>query len=670
MRSFRPLPSNHRAHYLIVSKESGASSHCSSSQSRPAGDLDGDGTPDVIVTKEETDDEAMAAVQATALPVQVLSGRTGARLWAAGSLPRGVHARGGMSIMSVEARVVEPGGASDLIVCHRGSYFGPGAIVPAGAAGVVWERLARLSGRDGRVLWDISLSEKDGGTSLVEVAPLEDNDLDGDGGGDIVLGPTSWFNVDQSDRRLIAISLRDGKRIWSRPLENSFSGAQFEIQVAAGGGPGRQNVIVLDQLDGGDGLDLRVRSFDGKSGEPRWSTKPDALRGSRPSQAAMVKADFDGNKKPFICVCFTEWGTRRIVVLGPNGEELSRRDLKWKGNDARGWFAADINGDGRDELVAWGGGRLQTLNRELKDVWAREIGPNTSVLDVNGQTLTRVSDDDFSPLGLDRGDWCMQRTGNAPLVAGPHVPYLLDPGDSTRGPRLIGHSLDATVCRMAMETTLDGRIAETRGRVVKAGNADDPRWRRALPWVRWLNGAFGPWGVLTAMGLAVVSVFLPVLIVRLARGRRRKYTIRALMSVPVAAALPMMVYLTVVPRLPHLSASPLLATDWRMFVTGSLAGVPMVACVMWIGVCVVRRRWRGLVGLLGCVVVATVIVGGGWIWVDRKAMVVGLEHYGWEGWGVVVMAGGYVAAVVWGVGRVFLTVYKLLTKRAATRVDV
>ena len=135
-------------------------------------------------------------------------------------------------------------------------------------------------------------------------------------------------------------------------------------------------------------------------------------------------------------------------------------------------------------------------------------------------------------------------------------------------------------------------------------------------------------------------------------------------------AVPLLVYLTVVPRLPHLSESPLLATHGRMFVTGSMAGVPIVACLMWIGVSAVRRRWWGLVGFLGLMAVATIAVAGGWMWVDRKAMAVGVEHYGWEGWGVIVMAGAYVAAVVCVVGRVFFAVYRLLTKRAATRVDV
>ena len=351
----------------------------------PAGDFDGDGTPDVIVTQDETDDDAVAAIQATTLPVRVLSGRTGARLWAAGSLPSGVRARGGMTIMSVDARKVEPGGAPDLIVCHRGSYFGPGAIMPAGAAGVVWERLARLSGRDGRVIWDVRLSEKDGGTSLVDVARRDEFDLDGDGGRDIVMGPSGSPNVDESDRTLIAISLRDGKRIWSRPLENSFS-TRFEIRVAAGEGPGRRNVIVLDELDGGDRLDLRVRAFDTRA-ESRAGARSQAhcVRASRATRGSCWPILMGTRSRSFV------WASRSPAELGglwcwgPAEKNCARRDWKSKGNDWGGLFAADMNGDGRDELVGWGGGRLQIFDSELKDVWGREIGPDTMVFDLKGR---------------------------------------------------------------------------------------------------------------------------------------------------------------------------------------------------------------------------------------------------------------------------------------------
>ncbi len=55
----------------------------------PEGDFDGDGTPDVIVIHSDMNSSTAAAIPAARLPVQVLSGRTGAKLWSCGSLPSG-----------------------------------------------------------------------------------------------------------------------------------------------------------------------------------------------------------------------------------------------------------------------------------------------------------------------------------------------------------------------------------------------------------------------------------------------------------------------------------------------------------------------------------------------------------------------------------------------------
>ncbi len=50
------------------------------------------------------------------------------------------------------------------------------------------------------------------------------------------------------------------------------------------------------------------------------------------------------------------------------------------------------------------------------------------------------------------------------------------------------------------------------------------------------------------------------------------------------------------------------------------------------------------------VVVTTIVVAGGWVWVDRRSMAVNVEHYDWEGWERVGLVGGYAAAVLWGWG--------------------
>ena len=332
----------------------------------PAGDLDGDGTPDVIVIKSGTESDDLAAMRAATLPVQVFSGWTGTRLWASGSLPPGVRSQAELALWAVP-RKVEPNGRPDLIVCHRSSYVTPGLKVSAGAAGAGGDRLARLSGRDGRVLWDVSLSHSNS-AAFLEVASCDDFDLNGDGGLDIVLGPPPNSHVIAGSQPIvIAISLRDGKRLWSRPLMND-SGFVYQTEVSGSDGPGRQTVVVTEGLDRGDRADLRICGYEGESGQPRWNTRPDTMPAIGPSPAFMVMTDFDGNKRKFSCVSFREpGGARRIVVLGPNGEERARRDFKR--DDGHGPLAADINGDGRDELLAWGDGGLHALDRELKDVW-------------------------------------------------------------------------------------------------------------------------------------------------------------------------------------------------------------------------------------------------------------------------------------------------------------
>ena len=99
-----------------------------------------------------------------------------------------------------------------------------------------------------------------------------------------------------------------------------------------------------------------------------------------------------------------------------------------------------------------------------------------------------------------------------------------------------------------------------------------------------------------------------------------------------------------------------------VFLAGTLAGVPVVLGVWWVFVAVVRGRWRRVLAMAGLVVVATMLVAAAWIWVDRKAMA-GIEHYGWEGWELVVMVGAYGAAVLWGVGRMLLEAYRLVRWR-------
>jgi hypothetical protein len=336
-------------------------------------------------------------------------------------------------------------------------------------------------------------------------------------------------------------------------------------------------------------------------------------------------------------------------------------------------------------------GRLCAWDRELKDLWtypARSITGKQAVFDRDeirmqigrARMIDRVIPPSYGRPGevisgpamaieaatgrpLWTGQAALVPSESLDLMAAAFAPKLLDPGDSARLPRLIGNGLGATVCREAMPTNAEGLIVAPRGRVwvPRALGAPDPRWTRALPWRTWMKGLFGPRAAVAAGGLALVNVVLPLLVLRLVVGRRRAFRMWALMVVPVAAVVPLMVYLSLVSWLP-VGEQSWLGTEQRVFLFGTLAGVPVVLGVWWVIVAVVRGRWRRLVAMAGLVVVATMLVAGAWIWVDRKAMA-GIERYGWEGWELVFLAGAYGAAVLWGLGRVALGGYRLVRRR-------
>ena len=155
-------------------------------------------------------------------------------------------------------------------------------------------------------------------------------------------------------------------------------------------------------------------------------------------------------------------------------------------------------------------------------------------------------------------------------------------------------------------------------------------------------GALGPSGFLVSGCLALVNVFVPLVILRLVTRRRRAFKMWALMVLPVAAAVPLVVYQTVLPWL-ITGEGRLLSTETRVFLTGTVAGIPVVYLFVVLGVNLVRRRWKWVMVFLGVLVLATMAAAGGW---ERVGLV-----------------GAYAAAVLWGVGRVVGGVYGWVRRR-------
>jgi outer membrane protein assembly factor BamB len=633
----------------------------------PEGDFDGDGTPDVIVNRVIHPAGSKAVRRDDSkLPLKVFSGRTGARLWSAGASPLGFQTQGA-TWLQMYARAVEPNGKPDLFVRHTSSA-GTVAVAKGKRAAIETPCLARISGRDGRVLWDVVFEEQLDAASLRPGTEIRFDDLDGDGGLDMLIGLSRSLRDRGDENTLIAISLRDGKRLWSRTTKLNWI-SEFTACIGDLDGDDRKEVMLADvvEREGDSPGKLRLQALDGRDGKPKWEWNAGTELVGQDEAVRLVPADFEGVGKKEVCASFQiNDETRRIVVLDGRGKEKARRDVG--SGRFRMLEGVDLDGDGRDELVVQVEQLLSVWDRELKDVWSYVVrGPGTVQRVVPGRRGEPGTVIVSPAVGLDGVTGKPRWVGQAPL---PHsgqrsAPRILDLGNLERLPLFIGDLPRSTVCRVGMATTPEGGLRAPGGTVVKASPiiVDDPRWARPLPWVPRLKGAFGPWGFLAASGLAFVNVALPVFVLWLAGGRRRVFRIRTLMALPVAAAIPLIAFLTLAPWLP-VGPERVLASEGRVFLTGTVGGVPIVLYVAWFVASVARRRWKTLLALLGLTVLATAALAGGWIWLDRKSMST-VEHYELEGWGLVVMVGGYSAAVLWGVGRGIVEMYKLVRRRAS-----
>jgi PQQ-like domain len=619
----------------------------------PEGDFDGDGTPDVIATYRLSG----TSKQTATLPMQVLSGRTGRLLWRAGPLPLEFEAQGFSRIDWVHSGAVERGSVPDLFVSHGSPFVKPGSKPPpaAGPFGRLTDRphLARVSARDGRILWDVSLVEGVLPSGTYRAPRPQFADLDGDGALDALV--PSVGSAGRPDHTMAAVSLRDGTRLWSQPLRFDFPYlGQFHVGDLDGNG--RPDVVVVEQHSDAKDRELQLRAFDGRDGKLRWTWNGAAdFQNHRPS-IVLAQVDGGGTTSVFVDYKASDIG-RQIVVLDGNGKERARHAISEDNSSAL--KAADLNGDGRDEVLLWYGNRLCAWGPDLKEIWSVRPEPSAAIERVFSASQGRPAAVILNPSfrALDGATGQSRWTGQAPLVQMP-VQFgadMLDPGDSARLPILIGDGLGATVCRVALPTTSEGAIAPPRGALIKPGRVPaDPRWSRPLPWDAWLKGITGPWGFSAAAGLAFVNVVIPLLFLRLVAGRRR-FSIRALMALPVAAAIPLMCFLVLEPELP-VGSTALPATERRLFAIGTLAGVPIVFCALWIARSLTRLCFKPSLAFATLTVVGSLAIAALWLWFDRKSMSA-VEHYDRTGWYLVALPGAYVAAVVLVLTRATVRLY-------------
>ena len=280
--------------------------------SLPAGDLDGDGTADLVLDRSEGGG-LPGKTAGNTLAIDLLSGRTGARIWSGGHLPDSPLRKANMTVQSTEACIVDGKGRSDLIVAQSGD-FGNGVC-----------SLARVSGRDGRVLWEVELPQM--GFTAGDL-PLFLEDLDGDGALD-ALAVVSPGGIGGGDHSAVAISLRDGKRLWTANVALGIPLSVWRrIRVGDVDGDKRAEVVVIGEPFPSVGSDTTVRMLDGRDGTLRWQWDLKGRQYSVVESRDLALADFDGDGTRRICVSAWEMeGPCVTVVLDASGKERARSRL-------------------------------------------------------------------------------------------------------------------------------------------------------------------------------------------------------------------------------------------------------------------------------------------------------------------------------------------------------
>jgi outer membrane protein assembly factor BamB len=279
-------------------------------------------------------------------------------------------------------------------------------------------RLRAVSGASGELLWETDLKDPWSTTDVWQVAfPAAgpQNDLDGDGAGDILAIPSNGLYVMEafvpfgphpnqrySFSPLLAISGRTGKRLWTADVQiNMQLGCQFH-ECRDLNGDGRPEVIFVSRIDLGydrqpgqgwssnDGQ-LWLIVLDGRTGKVRWS-QPLNERGSNPNDLADVAlrpvfAELTGDAVEDIVISagLPLIGETQVRAFsGSDGTPLwnwASPASKPKASDRHGWpmlSQGDLDCDGHPEVVI--------LNVEHRPAQANESDLHAVLHVLDGET--------------------------------------------------------------------------------------------------------------------------------------------------------------------------------------------------------------------------------------------------------------------------------------------
>jgi outer membrane protein assembly factor BamB len=591
----------------------------------PDGDLDGDDLADVLLfTPGWPQGEA---------PLRAFSGKTGRRLWAASDLRVGERERIA-SAHVLECRDLDGDGKPEVLLAFSRTRDGETTMY-----------LTARSGQDGKLLWEQPVnglrpagpSAEQGRSSAVTA------DLDRDGVRDVVLVGVS----ERSQWALQAFKGQDGSPLWRYETT-----ANQATQCSA---------PIVGHLDGSGVPTLifwcagQVIALEGNSGRQLWAYPAPGYPESS-HWPALVNLDGDG--KQSIAVSVGDSVFSDLLMLNGHGHPQQRARLANHHNvippgaksfqyfnagvSGRLW-SIDLDGDGRDELVAIVHRELLAIpfgGTDRTEYWVRASrggvervlwewrvpGEPAEILGVQpggkGQPATVIVRAGRTVYGLSgpTGRPCWRCEDPRCSLANRPVPVLalLDSDDPRGWPRVVFYTFAPTgqvtgmVCRPAWPALPTGRYAPSEEAPVTSFGplAADPRFARPLPWATETVLTLWHFLALAAGTLLAVCTWLT--------GSRRW---------PLAAG----VVLLGLSLFYAAWFDALLALSTGVYVYGLVSSA-------------LGRHWGRLAGLLLLTPVPALAVCLPWCYLDQRE--VGSYRYVWGGWYGALLVGVYATGML------------------------
>ncbi len=326
--------------------------------SMPGGDLDGDGFPDVLVSRPRL--------------LHAHSGKSGRHLWTTD-----ISSKTSQLITRfrpLHCRDLDGDARAEVISIY---FFKTPRNQPESDHFEL--HLAVLSGQDGRVRWDEAIASLDepypGKDFLAPQTALED--LNGDGTTDIAV-----VGLDPAKKFLLtARHGKDGTPLWSQSL-NFQQALQINIpRIICEDLDGDGNVEIIAEAYEPNSRQVQLMTLEGSSGKLLWTWKDSTYQaGVGWTTGTPLLVDLqDGQRGLCMNVRFN---APQLLILDPRGEIHQRMPvepiysrLNIDGGSYSGQFiqplSQDLDGDGRKELLFFNNNQLTATRNGLQEViWA------------------------------------------------------------------------------------------------------------------------------------------------------------------------------------------------------------------------------------------------------------------------------------------------------------